>query len=558
MVVATAMVWCSASALGHFTSSSAGGLAAIYIPIAVLIGLMIRAPKYTREFAAAVVLGNVSMHLVTGGPLITTILFSVASIAEALLVAWLVSHFGATAFATTRDGVIFGLSAFAGATLAGTLGAGMAALTGTAGAVDKMATWVPADTLGILLITPLVVTATWQRTDLRRVPGFVGLLLLASALALLATAGPALSAWATFLSWYVMLLVLLLVGVRYGVTALGLVQAAPAVLVFIAVADRAEQEWLLRQVLAIILAWSLLVAVLAIRSELRSRWASEQLAEDLFEQAPSPTARVSLVCAGPVPVLNIVRANSAWRSFFGEVQCEELLAQIPTEDRGALLTALGENQRDAPPTEVRWQAAGGRVLAIKGCEIPSTSAPDQRDYVVSVEDLTAHRAREAQLRAAAFTDSLTGLANRRAVRKELSRRLHQHVPTAVLYLDLNGFKRINDTYGHAAGDEVLREAGRLLTAAFRPDDLVARIGGDEFLVLATMLHPTDLPALRSRAEQVLSQPVRIGQRRHQLGVSAGAVVAVAHQSPEEVIAAADAAMYARKGATRDTVEPASS
>jgi diguanylate cyclase (GGDEF)-like protein len=88
-----------------------------------------------------------------------------------------------------------------------------------------------------------------------------------------------------------------------------------------------------------------------------------------------------------------------------------------------------------------------------------------------------------ELERAATSDPLTGVANRRALERDLSRRAAGDERVAMAYVDLNGFKRINDTYGHAAGDQVLATIAQRLSASVRIDDLVARVGGDEFVVL---------------------------------------------------------------------------
>jgi diguanylate cyclase (GGDEF)-like protein len=122
---------------------------------------------------------------------------------------------------------------------------------------------------------------------------------------------------------------------------------------------------------------------------------------------------------------------------------------------------------------------------------------------------------------------------------------------AILFLDLDRFKAVNDLYGHASGDEVLRDVASRLKVALRETDLVARHGGDEFVVAMPGLPIEQAPALaaavtaRIEAEFVL--PFEIGEQRHQLGITSGFSVYPADGSTTaELVEAADRAMYTRK------------
>jgi diguanylate cyclase (GGDEF)-like protein len=153
---------------------------------------------------------------------------------------------------------------------------------------------------------------------------------------------------------------------------------------------------------------------------------------------------------------------------------------------------------------------------------------------------------------AAGFDSLTGLADRGRLMDRLTR-LVQGVQSngqrfAVLFLDLDGFKEVNDSYGHLVGDEVLQEVGRRLTSCVRAADVVARFGGDEFVVLLDRVasHVEIAPVLR-RLEAALERPIAIPQGSVKLGVSVGVALAgVDGSTAEEMISAADRAMYAAK------------
>ena len=136
---------------------------------------------------------------------------------------------------------------------------------------------------------------------------------------------------------------------------------------------------------------------------------------------------------------------------------------------------------------------------------------------------------------------------------ELDRSARSNVPTAVLMLDLDHFKKINDTHGHLAGDTVLKEAARRLTRAVRSYDCVGRYGGEEFLVVLPGCDrkQTQNTAERIRAE-IASSPVSAAGTQISLTASIGATVAGPDElSPTEVLATADGALYQAKNTGRD-------
>jgi diguanylate cyclase (GGDEF)-like protein len=173
------------------------------------------------------------------------------------------------------------------------------------------------------------------------------------------------------------------------------------------------------------------------------------------------------------------------------------------------------------------------------------------EAVVAVESMThqlglALRNVQARQRLAAdaTTDALTGLANRAAFEQAVTSALASGAPAAVLYLDLDGFKAINDQWGHAAGDDVLRHVGDRLRQSVRPTDVCARLGGDEFAVLMAGLSPRSATEMANRLSATLSGPMIVAGRPIEVGASIG--VAVGDRGPAHLIEAADQAMYAAK------------
>lgn len=177
---------------------------------------------------------------------------------------------------------------------------------------------------------------------------------------------------------------------------------------------------------------------------------------------------------------------------------------------------------------------------------------------VDREEAERKRAEELILQMAHF-DSLTALPNRLLfedrLRRAVARARRAKGQVAVLFLDLDGFKRINDTQGHQAGDQVLREAARRIEAGIRAVDTAARLGGDEFtVVLEQITTPSDIHVVAQRLRLSLAQPYSIDGIDSQLSVSVGASVHPRDgETVAELLLAADAAMYRAKRAGKNQV-----
>jgi diguanylate cyclase (GGDEF)-like protein len=170
-----------------------------------------------------------------------------------------------------------------------------------------------------------------------------------------------------------------------------------------------------------------------------------------------------------------------------------------------------------------------------------------------LSDVTEKVNSEQMLRQLAHTDSLTGLANRFMLRETLSRLVAQKRPLALLAIDLDRFKAINDNHGHSTGDAILRVAAtRLKSCAAADDTLVARLGGDEFaLVVSTHPDVQSVQALAQRLVDVLAEPIKINSRLLRVGASVG--ITFQNQEPvtlDDLLVQADMALYAAKDAGR--------
>jgi len=156
-------------------------------------------------------------------------------------------------------------------------------------------------------------------------------------------------------------------------------------------------------------------------------------------------------------------------------------------------------------------------------------------------------------------DTLTPTLNRRAFIRELHRTMSEveryKTPAAVLYVDLDGFKALNDSYGHAAGDAVLKHVGRLLVDSVRESDAVGRLGGDEFGIILNRANPEEARAKAQALNAQLNSStiIHTGQA-HRIAISIGVHALAVAEDPETAIARADEAMYAEKFARRNEAQ----
>jgi len=169
-------------------------------------------------------------------------------------------------------------------------------------------------------------------------------------------------------------------------------------------------------------------------------------------------------------------------------------------------------------------------------------------FVGTIEDITDRLAFEAKLAHQAHHDPLTGLPNRALLAQYVAERFHLGVGgLACLFLDLDNFKVVNDSLGHTAGDELLVEVASRLRATVRPGDLVARFGGDEFVVVCESVDEEAVVALAGRVSEALAQPMRLGGVDIRPYASVGVTVQTAeHAAADELIRDCDIAMYQAK------------
>ncbi|MFW1676905.1 putative bifunctional diguanylate cyclase/phosphodiesterase [Pontibacter sp. JAM-7] len=301
-----------------------------------------------------------------------------------------------------------------------------------------------------------------------------------------------------------------------------------------------------------------LIGVLGVGRDITQRKANEQevkLLKVALEQSPVSIMMMDHDC-------RISFVNTAYERISG-YSASEMLGEVPA-------FMLGEDGTTMP--EITSALAGGQSWSGELSsrkrdgniiwEYVSVSpvldeAANLTHYLAVKEDITLRKQQEDRLWFHAHYDELTGLPNRMLVLDRLQQMIRDaernQEQVAVLFLDLDDFKKINDTMGHDIGDKALREAARRLRSAVRAGDTVGRLGGDEFIVLAGRLNSEDsVPVIASHILANFQETFSLDERAISLTGSLGvAMYPQDGENPTELLKSADAAMYVAKDQGRD-------
>ncbi|SDS43679.1 PAS domain S-box-containing protein/diguanylate cyclase (GGDEF) domain-containing protein [Actinopolymorpha singaporensis] len=278
-----------------------------------------------------------------------------------------------------------------------------------------------------------------------------------------------------------------------------------------------------------------------LEQEHRALQASEESFRQVFESAPSGMAVVSLAAADEGELRRVNAALCHMLDYSDQELRRRGLAEVThPKDRH-----LWSNARRTYRGDLRMVRRDGRVVWVStNCSVvvDATGVPDFK--LVHLEDVSERHDREEQLAHLAAHDPLTGLSNRVELRSRLHQLVAERRDVCVLFCDIDRFKHINDQYGHEVGDVVLVEVARRLRALVRKHDVVARIGGDEFVLALRDTTEEEATVLARRLAADVRRPVRFGQREVQVAVSIGLGASTAGaDSVDELLRTADQAMY---------------
>ena len=262
---------------------------------------------------------------------------------------------------------------------------------------------------------------------------------------------------------------------------------------------------------------------------------------------------------------SILQANHALRALVGrrdeELVHEHFQAIVLASDRARLdeqLALVSAHEFEGFALELRClHRDGSAVWVAAHCSFFSEPGGSAPCLILQIQDITARRNAEEGLHHLAFHDSLTGLPNRRRFHELLGQAVtllndggHPHDAYAVMFLDFDRFKLINDSLGHSAGDEFLVQVSQRIQGSLRPHDTVARLGGDEFGVLVRHVeHESSVVGLAERLMDALRRPFLVAGTELMTSASIGITLsALGYTSPEDVLRDADTAMYKAKSA----------
>jgi diguanylate cyclase (GGDEF)-like protein/PAS domain S-box-containing protein len=272
----------------------------------------------------------------------------------------------------------------------------------------------------------------------------------------------------------------------------------------------------------------------------------------------------SLAEALPLGILSadarghVVFCNRAAEQIFGR-QAAALMGRgwglhIAEEDRDEVMRAAARVTSDFVPQEVTFRLADAVSIRFAHAKLVPLGTPvGTTGWIATVDDVTERRRVEFELAHIATHDPLTGLPNRLLLEDRLrqaSARLRRDPNSAsltVVFLDLDRFKEVNDTYGHQAGDEVLIEVARRLRAVVRDIDTVSRFAGDEFVVVGEAAVESRSRQLIERVRGAFDDPVPIGDDMVPIGASVGSMTtADPDLGPQELLGVADRDMFREK------------
>ncbi|MEU4244330.1 sensor domain-containing diguanylate cyclase [Actinoplanes sp. NPDC026619] len=322
-------------------------------------------------------------------------------------------------------------------------------------------------------------------------------------------------------------------------------------------AVHAKSQTLNMTLLAMLLIGVAAVSMLGYRTMLQRRRSDERF-QALFQHAPD---LVSVLDATGKIAFSSPSAGAILGFETGLLVGTSVFDIVHPEDRPFMVqqfgTLIGE-KNGVLRLQCRVRPADGEYRWFEFTASNQMDNPALAGVVINARDVSENRAFQERLEFEAQHDALTGLPNRRRMQDVLGASL-RYDAVAVLFVDLDGFKPVNDAHGHEAGDELLRQVATRLSACVREDDVLSRVGGDEFVVLMPgVFDPAAVEATSARIRQAIEAPFTIDGNEVRIGASVGVHMAPLSCDPDEALRAADHAMYTIKksGGSRAQREPA--
>ncbi|MEZ5258006.1 MAG: sensor domain-containing diguanylate cyclase [Ilumatobacteraceae bacterium] len=282
-------------------------------------------------------------------------------------------------------------------------------------------------------------------------------------------------------------------------------------------------------------------------------WSDEQGRDRAFRELVD--AIPDLVCRFS-PDGTLLYVNRSYAEYFGRTQADligsNFLELVPADTLSYAFEQLRRLEHLSPerPTRTSEHRGGDSAEGESWQEWVDKACFDEQGHMVDLvavgRDITERRRNEEAVRYQAHHDHLTGLENRHSIMERLDRSLQaagrSRDAVGLLYIDLDHFKLINDQFGHAAGDAVLRDVAEVLRSCVRSTDCAGRLGGDEFIIVcAGMEDPERLHHVAARVQ------AKLHRMQRPLSASIGAVIAEPGERLEHLLHRADAQMYERKG-----------